>query len=145
MTTARSIESFSLLGGPLYELGRRLGLVRGETNTVLLGLALGWGLWLLIIALTLMEGVTNQVFSLVVGEHARLLLVIPLFFVCESWVAPRMAAFVGTITRSGVVRPDARPALKAEVLRSCRWTNWWWPEAVCLLGAIVLEVTGARL
>jgi len=108
MTTARSLESFSLLGGPLYELGRRLGLVRGETNTVLLGVALGWGLCLLIVALTLIEGVTNEVFSmLVVGAHARLLLVIPLFFVCESWVVPRMAAFVGTMTRSGVVPPDA--------------------------------------
>lgn len=44
------LESFSLLDGPLHELGRRLGLVRGETNTVLLGLAMGWGLWLLIVA-----------------------------------------------------------------------------------------------
>jgi len=146
MTTATSVGSFSLLGGPLYELGRRLGLVRGETNTILLGLALGWGLWLLIVALTLIEGVTNEMFSmLVVGAHARLLLVIPLFFVCESWVAPRMAAFVGTISRSGVVPPDASPALNAEVLRIRRWTNWWWPEAICLLVAIVLEVTRLRL
>jgi hypothetical protein len=146
MTTARSPESFSLLGGPLYELGRRLGLVRGETNTVLLGLALGWGLWLLIVALTLIEGVTDEVFSMVVvGAHARLLLVIPLFFICESWVVPRMVAFVGTITRSGVVPPDASPALNADVLRIRRWTSWWWPEAVCLLGAIVLEVTGLKL
>lgn len=119
MTTARSLESFFLLGGPLYELGRRLGLVRGETNTVLVGLVLGWGLWLLIVAVTLIEGVTDQVFSMsVVGAHARLLLVIPLFFICESWVAPRMAAFVGTLTRSGVVPPDEWPALNAEVLRS---------------------------
>ena len=140
------LESFSLLGGPLYELGRRLGLVRGETNTVLLGLVLGWGLWLLIVALALIEGVTDQVFSMsVVGAHARLLLVIPLFFICESWVAPRMAAFVGTITRSGVVPPAGWPALNAEVLRIRRWTKWWWPEVVCLLVAIVLEVGGVRL
>jgi hypothetical protein len=146
MTTARSLESFSLFGGPLYALGRRLGLVRGETNTVLLGLALGWGLWLLIAALTLIEGATNEVFSMVVvGAHARLLLVIPLFFVCESWVVPRMAAFVGTITRSGVVPPDAWPALNAEILHIHRWTNWWWPEAVCMLVAIVLEVARLRL
>jgi hypothetical protein len=36
--------TFTLLGGPLHNLGRRLGLVRHETNTVLLGLAIGWGL-----------------------------------------------------------------------------------------------------
>jgi len=34
-------ERFSLLGGPLHGLGCRLGLVRGGTNTVALGLALG--------------------------------------------------------------------------------------------------------
>jgi len=37
---------FSFLGGPLYRFGRRVGLVRGETNTVPLGLALGGGLWI---------------------------------------------------------------------------------------------------
>ena len=135
-----------MVGGPLYELGRKLGLVRGETNTLLLGLALGWGLWFVIVALSLIEGVTNEMFSmLVVGAHVRLLLVIPLFFVSESWVVPRMAAFAGTITRSGVVPPDALPALNAEVLRIRRWTQSWWPEAACLLIAILLEVTRLRL
>src|SRR5262245_61921191 len=137
---------FSLLGGPLHQLARRLGLIRGDTNTVLLGLALGWGLWLLIAALALMEGVTDRVFSMsLVAGHARLLLVIPLFFISESWVVPRMAAFVGTIARSGVVPADAQPALEAEVSRTRRWASWWWPEAVCLLVAVLLDVTGSRL
>ncbi|HEY7819437.1 MAG TPA: hypothetical protein VIG29_14530, partial [Vicinamibacteria bacterium] len=100
MTAPESPASFPLLGGPLHHLGRRLGLVRGDTNTVLLGLALGWGLWLLIVALAPIQGLTDQVFSMsLVAAHARLLLAIPLFFLCESWVVPRMAAFVGTITR----------------------------------------------
>jgi hypothetical protein len=138
--------TFTLLGGPLHNLGRRIGLVRHETNTVLLGLAIGWGLWLLIVVSALIEGVADRLFSMsVVGGHARLLLVVPLFFICESWVVPRMAAFVDTITRSGVVPPGARPALDAEVSRTRRWANWWWPEAVCLLVAIFLEVTGLRL
>jgi hypothetical protein len=38
-------ERFSLLGGPLYRLGCRFGLVRGGTNTTAIGLALGGGLW----------------------------------------------------------------------------------------------------
>src|SRR5262245_14977333 len=146
MAATESSEPFSLLGGPLHELGRRLGLVRGKTNTVLLGVALGWGLWLLIVAVALMEGVTARVFDLsVVGGHARLLLVIPLFFIGESWVAPQMASFVGTIKRIGLVPPGERQALDAEVSRTRRWTNWWWPEAICLMVAIVVEVTGVRL
>jgi hypothetical protein len=146
MAAADTAQPFSWLGGPLYQLGRRLGLVRRETNTVLLGLVLGLATWLLVMAVALLEGVADQAFSLVfIGAHARLLLVIPLFFVCESWVAPSMATFVSTIARTGVVPSGSRPALDSEVSRIRRWTNWWWPEAVCLLVAILLEVTGSRL
>jgi hypothetical protein len=136
----------TLLGGPLHQLGRTLGLVRHETNTVLLGIALGWGLWLLIVVVMMVEGIADRFFAMsVVGGHARLLLVIPLFFIAESWVAPRMAAFVTTITRNGVVPPGEAPALDAEVSRTCRWANWWWPEGICLLLAIQMQVGGLRL
>jgi hypothetical protein len=146
MAALESPEPFSLLGGPLHGVGRRLGLVRGETNTILLGLALGWGPWLLIASLALIEGVADRMFSMsLVAGHARLLLMIPLIFICESWVVPRMAAFVGTIARSGVVPPGARPALDAEVSRTRRWANWWWPEVVCLSVAVILGLTGSRL
>jgi hypothetical protein len=65
-----------LLGGPLHELGRHLGLVRG-TNTVRLGFAIGVGLWLIILALALMEGLAGQLFtSKLIGLNARLLVVI---------------------------------------------------------------------
>jgi hypothetical protein len=120
--------------------------VRSETNTVLLGLALGWGLWLIIVALSMIEGVADRMFSLsLVGGHARLLIVIPLFFMCESWVVPRMAVFVSTITRAGVIPPGARPALDAEVARTRRRANRWWPESVLLIVAVLLEVAGVRL
>jgi hypothetical protein len=145
MAAPESPEPYSLLGGPLHKLGRRLGLVRG-TNTVLLGVALGVGLWLIIVVLAFVQGVTDRLFHLsVVAAHARLLLVIPLFFMCESWIGPRMTAFVATIARTGVVPPAAKPALDAEVARTRRSMNAWWPETVCLLAAIGLEVTGLRL
>ena len=126
-------------------MGERLGLVRG-TNTVRFGLALGVGLWLVVVALSLVEGVTDRLFELsVIGGHARLLLVIPLLFVCESWVAPLMTAFVATIASNGVVPPRATPALDAEVRRANRLANAWWPDAACLLIAIALAFTGSRL
>jgi len=119
--------------------------VRG-TNTVRLGLALGVGLWLVIVALALIAGTTDRLFQLsVVGGHARLLLVIPLFFMCESWVDPRMTAFVATIARTGVVPRGATVALDTEVARANQRANAWWPEAAWLLIAIVLEVSGTRL
>jgi hypothetical protein len=145
MTTSESPVSFSLLGGPLHRMGHRLGLVRG-TNTVLLGLTVGIGLWLVVLALALVQGVTDRLFSMsLVAGHARLLLVIPLFFICESWVGPRMTAFVTMIVRTGIVPPGARAALNAEVTRNDRRVDAWWPEAACLLAAIGVEVTGSRL
>ena len=138
-------ESFSLFGGPLDRIGRRLGLVRG-TNTVRLGLAIGVGLWLIIVALALLGGVTGRLFQVsVIAGHARLLLVIPLFFMCESWVGPRMTAAVDTITRTGVVPPGEADAMNAEVIRANRRASAWVPEAAWLLLAIVLEVSGRRL
>ena len=54
------------------EIGLRLGLVRG-TNTVRLGLVLGVGLWLVVGALGVIQGVTDRLFAMsVVGGHARL-------------------------------------------------------------------------
>jgi hypothetical protein len=76
---------------------------------------------------------------------ARLLLVIPLLFVCESRVDPRMAGFVRSIVNRGIVPPDATAALDAEVSRSNRRANAWWPEAVWLLFAVALALTQTRL
>jgi hypothetical protein len=145
MEKREGIADFSLFGGPLHRLGCRSGLVRG-TNTVLLGLALGVGLWLIVLTLAFIEGVTDHMFTLrLIAGHARLLVVIPLFFICESWVNPRMTAFVRTIAQSGIVPPSALPALNAEVARTNRWKDAWWPEAVCLLAAVVMAVTGSSL
>src|SRR5579871_5051950 len=99
----KSPAGFSLLGGPFYEIGGRLGLVRG-TNTVLLGLMIGVGLWLVVLTLAFIEGKIGSLFTLrLIGGHVRLLVVIPLFSICESWINPRMTAFVRTISQSGVV------------------------------------------
>lgn len=142
---APSFDRFSLLGGPLHRLGRRLRLVRGDADTVPLGLALGWGLWGVLLLLALMEGVTHQLFSLsVIGGHVRLLLVIPLLFVCESLVEPRLAGFVQTIVRSGVVTSDTLPALKSEISRITRWKEAWLPEALCLLAAALFPLAASR-
>jgi hypothetical protein len=119
--------------------------VRG-TNTVLLGLAIGGGLWLVIFALSVIEGATSRLFTLeVIGVHARLLVVLPLFFVSESWVTPRMTAFVRTISQTGIVPTSEVRALNADVVRINRLKDAWWPDALCFLIAVVLGMTGSRL
>jgi len=58
------IQEFSLLGGPLHRLGSRLGLVRGGTNTIQLGLALGLLAWGVLIVMGLLQGSGHKIFSL---------------------------------------------------------------------------------
>ena len=140
------LEKFSLLGGPLHRLGQRLGLVRGETHTVALGLALGLLSWSILLALALLEGITDRLFSLsAIAGDVRLLVVIPLFFWCETELDPRLRDFVSTIVRSGVVPSKALPALKSEIACTVRWKDAWLPEAMCLLAAVLFLVFAAQL
>jgi hypothetical protein len=142
MESPKGIEDFSLLGGPLYRLGCRCGLVRGGTNTVALGMVLGTIPWIVLLALALVEGLGHALFSIeAIGSHARLLVAIPLLFVCESFVDPRFTAFVQGIVRSQVVPATVRPSLAIEIARIARWRDAWPPEALFLLAAVLLGWT----
>ncbi|HTT09765.1 MAG TPA: hypothetical protein VMG60_02655 [Burkholderiaceae bacterium] len=136
-------ERLSLLGGPLHRLGRRLGLVRGETDTLPLGLALAFVLWGVMLLLTEMDSFGDRLFSLTaIGVHVRLLVSIPLFFACEAMFEPRVGMFVETIVKAGVVPASELPALEAEVARTTAWKDAWLPEALCLLVALLVTVLG---
>ena len=139
-------QALSLLGGPLHRLGRRLGLVRGAANSIPLGLVLGVGAWVVVVTLAMAEGHGQRIFSLsTIAGHVRLLLVIPLCFVCETWVDPRMRAFVDTIVGSKVVPEVARPALDSEVARTVRWKDSWIPDVACLVAVVLWSRFGSAL
>jgi hypothetical protein len=142
MERREALEDLSLLGGPLHRLGCRLGLVRGETNTVALGLVLGAFPWLVLLALALVEGLIHALFSIeAISAHVRLLVTIPLLFACETFIDPRFAAFVHEIVRSEVVPATERPALESEIARISRWKDAWLPEALFFLAAVLLALT----
>jgi hypothetical protein len=125
--------AFSIFGGPLHGLALRLRLARGIADDIPFGLAIGFALWIVLVALAIAQGVGQSLLSLqTIGGHVRLLLVIPLFFVGEAIVDPRMREFSRTIVRSGVVPPGAVPALEAAIERAARWRDSWLPEAACL-------------
>jgi hypothetical protein len=141
-----AVQEFSLLGGPLHRLGCRLGLVREGTNTFRLGVVLGLSAWAVLIILALLQGSGHKVFSLtIIGIHVRLLLAIPLFFLCETVVIPRMAEFVRNIVISGIVPRNSLPALKSEIARVARWKDYWLPEVICLLFAALLPLIVSQL
>ena len=136
-----AFENFSLFGGPLHRLGERLRLAHGGRNAFALGLALGLLSWSILFALALIEGIGYKFFSLsVIAAHVRLLVVIPLFFLCESLLDSRLREFVGLIVRSGVVPENALPALRSEIARTGRWRDSWLPEIMCLLATVLLTV-----
>jgi len=136
---------FSLLGGPLHRLGCQLGLTRGRTNTVWLGVAIGAFLWVVVLLLALIEGVGGQVFSTAaIGAHVRLLVAIPLFFLCETWLDPELTAFVRGIVRNGVIPEAGLPTLNMEIARTTRLKDAWLPEAVFLLASILLSVLAPK-
>ncbi len=119
-----TFEQFSLFGGPLHRMGERLGLVHGGRSAFALGLALGLLSWTILCALALIEGVGYKFFSLpVIAAHVRLLIVIPLLFLCESLLDARLREFVSLIARSGVVPKNVLPALEAEITRTNRWRD----------------------
>lgn len=139
MEKREDAEDFSLLGGPLHRLGCRLGLVRDGTNTTALGLVLGAFPWIVLFVLALVEGLVPVLFSAeAIGAHVRLLVAIPLLFVCEAFIDPRFTAFVHEIVRSQVVPATARPKLESEIARIARWRDAWLPEACFLLAAVLL-------
>jgi hypothetical protein len=131
------IAAFSLQGGPLYQLGVRLGLVRSRHNTVRLGLAIGAVLWLVPALLALAHGEILFNFE-TLGAHVRLLVAIPLMFMAESLVDPRMREFIDVAVRSRIVPGKATNLLESALARVDRWKDGWLPEAVCLALAIGL-------
>jgi hypothetical protein len=145
MERLEELQRLSLLGGPLHRIGRRLGLVRGTSNTVPLGVALGLGCWVVLVVLALLAGAGHRLFSLfVIAGHVRLLLAIPAYFVCEAWVDPRLTTFVETIVRSGVVPREELPALNRETERILRLKDSWIPEALFFLVTASWSILGAQ-
>jgi len=139
-------SDFSLLGGPLHRLACRVGLVLGRTNTVPLGLVLGVSCWAILVVLGVAEGYAGKLFSLpLIGGHVRLLVSIPLFFLCEWLLDPRMTAFVATIVSAQIVPATELPALDTVLARVRRWKDSWVPDAFCLLAAVVVPLIAPAL
>jgi hypothetical protein len=139
MQESGTIRDFSIIGGPLHRLGRRLGLVRGRSDTVPLGLAIAALLWLVWVGLKLVDGARGEFFSWsFVGGHVRILVAIPMLFLCETLADPRMAVFGQGLVRMGIMPASAQPAMQAEIERLARWRDSWLAEGGCLLVALLM-------
>ncbi len=146
MANEEGFAQFSVFGGPLHSLGRRVGLVRQTSNATAAGFALALMLWIVLVALAALEGYIATIFSLdLIAGHVRLLLAIPLLFACESYLAPRMATFVRGLVTTGVVRSDDRLAFTREIERIAKYRDGWLPDAFCLVLAVAISAIGPSL
>lgn len=130
-----------MVGGPLHQLGRRVGLVGEPTSTIRLGLALGCFAWGVLLVLALLQGIGPNLFSLgATGVHVRLLLGIPLFFLCETLVFPEMSEFPRYLVSAGLVRESSLSVLARLIGRVNRLTDSATAELLLLLAAIGLPL-----
>jgi hypothetical protein len=134
-------ETFSLLGGPLHRLACRIGLVRHGTDTIRLGLVLGGVPWVIGALLAAVEGTLPQMFSIdVIGAHVRLLVAIPLFFVCESMFHSQQVRFAHYCSGSGLVTGEALTVFERVLARTMRWKHSQFPDLVCLGLAVAMAI-----
>ena len=133
------IPKLRLLGGPLQRLARHLRLVTAGTNTVRLGVVLGLLAWVVFMCLDLVEGIAAKaLFRALMAVQVRLLVVIPLYFLCEAWVVPQLAKFVRNIVGFGVVPEVSLPSLASTIRRVDRVADSSLAEVLLLLAALAM-------
>ena len=139
MNNYENIPEFSVFGGALNKLGIRLGLVGERSNSKIFGIAIGLFFWFFLLLLSLLEGNQTRFFSLeLVAGHIRFLVAIPLFFICETWVAPRMADFVRYMVQSGIIVKNEISIFFAIIKRINKLKDSWIVDGVLLLLVFVI-------
>lgn len=127
--TAEQSEDFSLvLGGPLYQLLLRAGLIKppfGRLSSrigVLTALA-----WLPLILLTILDGRFAQgvrvPFLHDFEVHARLLFSLPLLILAELVIYIRMRAIISQFLERRIITDDIRPAFNSIISSAMRLRN----------------------
>jgi hypothetical protein len=103
------------LGGPAYRLMQRIGLIRGEGPCLgrrMMGFVLIT--WVPLLILALIEGqalgpTPRESFLLDFSTYARFFLAVPLLFLSEVIVGPRIQAAGWHFVRADLVRPEDHP------------------------------------
>jgi len=134
-------EDFSLvLGGPLYQLWRRLHAA-GPTLDLLIRRLIGIPLvaWLPLLILTAYEGVViGRVvpvpFLYDLDAHSRFLVAIPLLLLAEVVIHQRMRPVVRQFVVAGIVTPEVLPGFRAAIDRTMRLRNSLAVESILAVG-----------
>jgi len=130
-------------GGPSYRLMQRIGLIRGD-NPSILRRSIGFLAitWIPLLILSLLDGhalgkTPQQSFLLDFAAYARFFVAIPLLFVAEIVVGPRLTIAGLQFIRSGIVRPEDYPAFEQAIARAAKRRESIVAEIILLTIALV--------
>ena len=124
------------LGGPAYRLMQRIGLIKGENPSIGRRVAAFLLItWVPLLVLSLIEGravgpTPRESFLYDFASYARFFLAIPLIFLAETVVGPRIRAAGLHFVQGGFVRPEDLATVEAAVVRSRQRREALWPEAI---------------
>jgi hypothetical protein len=139
----RSSDQLATIRGPLLQVAGRLGLVNRSGSSVPAGLAIGGGLWLVVVLLAHIEGVGHRLWSLeAIAGHVRLLLVIPLMFLAESMFAPRVREWIAMLLRYRIVPEAEQSRFERTAAWIDRMRHSWVAELLALAVAAALSIPG---
>ena len=142
-----ALPEFSLVeGGPLHGLMRRVRIGGRPIGPVGFGVALALLTWLPLLCLVVLERVgpgpgQPGSFFASINNHVRFLVAIPLMFLAEVWIDPRLRHFVQDLVGAGVVTDAETPALA----RAVRLTHRLRDSAAAELGLAILALTLVQL
>jgi hypothetical protein len=145
LVVANESELYIERGGPAYRLMQRIGLIRGEAPSIprriIAFLAVTW---VPLLALSSWEGLAigpspRESFLLDFATFARFLVAVPLLFIAEGIIGPRVTAAGLHFVRAGLVTPADHPAFEEAIRRLARWRES--PGAELILAG--LAVIGA--
>ena len=126
------------LGGPAYRLMQRVGLIRGAGPSIGRR-SVGFLLitWVPLLIFSLIQGralgpTPRESFLLDFATYARFFLAVPLLFVAEVVVGPRLRSAGLHFVQGDFVRPEDLPAVEAAIVRASRRREALLPELVML-------------
>jgi hypothetical protein len=141
---------FSIVkGGPLYWLGRRLGLADGPRGLFQMAAILAAITWLPLLVLNLLRGSVAGgdpavSFTWSLGTHTRFLAAIPLFFAAEATFDTQTRAALGHLLDAQVVTPAERPRFDRILRDTMRWRDSVLVEVALIVITIGLMLGGVR-
>jgi hypothetical protein len=135
-------------GGPLRDLGSKVGLRVGTCRVIYLGLAIALLTWVPLLVLTaaantFWSGPTVP-FVQSLGTHVRLLVVIPLMFVAEAAFDLRVQHLIRAIVAAQLVPRRQLPLLDAALRQAKAWRDSRLIEGVFVIIAILTIWGGFR-